>query len=115
MPTINGPRYGAPAVVHHYLLAPIFMTKVQPLGTLATEAVWPRPDRPARPTSPLWPGFLPLLNLAKDKVAQGLVLDFKQVQDWFLPRYTAWQANSTAAITQQDMLAAVAGMWVPKL
>lgn len=52
------------------------------------------------------------MDLAKGKVKNGMLLDFKQVQDWFLPRFTTWQTNSTAVITQFEMLAALADMWV---
>jgi hypothetical protein len=63
----------------------------------------------------VWPGIAVLEQVATPKVMSGLAVNFTAVHEWFVPRYAAWKADKTAAITVADVAAFFGGdtAWTP--
>lgn len=80
----------------HILHTPIWMKNLQPQGTPARLALWDGKSSP------------PLLKtlskiLAQDNMAAQSA-NFTRVTEWFVPRYQAWKADPSKAITDADVL-----------
>lgn len=78
------------------LVADGCVQREQPLGTPGREASWDG--------SPVWTGGAFFEQVATIKVMSGLAVNFTAVQEWFVTRYAAWKADSTAGITVDDVV-----------
>ena len=86
---------GADQAAQHYLYAPIWMNRLQPLGTPAT----------ARHGHEAFSFTANKINKAKEfHENTGKVLSYAAVQKWFKPRYAAWKADPSKVITEADVL-----------
>jgi hypothetical protein len=83
-----------------YLMAPAYTQRFEPVGTPGTaskmtEEGW-------------WPGATPISDAVKQRAAGGEAINFKAVQEWFLPRYAAARsaaAGAPPAASLDDLLA----------
>lgn len=83
-----------------YSMAPLWMTNVQPKGTPARLATW---DGNAR--APLSLALYEAL-VGFGPMAVGGPANFTAAKEWFVPRYAAWKADPSKALTQADVLLA---------
>lgn len=82
--------------VRHMLHAPLWMTGVQPSGTPARLAQWD-----GKPRAPL---SATLSALVDELPVSSGTADFARVLEWFAPRYQAWKADPSKAITEAEVL-----------
>lgn len=87
---------GAKEAVLQYMFTPPWMTQFQANGTAGTNGTWDG--------SVVWPSANTILGAAGSHLAAGEALNFTALQQWFRPRYAAWQANSSVVVTVQDVV-----------
>lgn len=78
-------------------MAPLWMTRKQPLGTPGVNATWE--GNPRAPLARALDGSM------GNPQASGPA-NFKRALEWFKPRYEAWKADPRDAITDAEVLAA---------
>lgn len=110
VPTTPVQLYGAKSVLLQYLSGWLFTQRLQHAGLPGSQGGWPLPDGSV---SPLNPDILPFALEIGENVAQGRILNFTAVQEWFMPRWTAWKADHSKVITLDDTRQATANSWVP--
>lgn len=93
-----------------YLSAPLFKNKILDAGTKGADVSWTLSN--GTKSSKL-PEVVKFQEIAAVQASQGLMVNFTALQEWFVPRYTAWKADASAGVTLDETFAAFAGMWVP--
>lgn len=94
---------GADQVAQHYLYAPMWMKHSQPLGTAGSD-VQALDNAPTAAYSRV----ADVINDAKEPhIKSGKALSFEAVRAWFVPRYAAWKADPSKAISVKDVVAFV--------
>lgn len=98
----DGDQAGSDLAAQHYLYAPLWMRRFQPLGTPGSAGNWehsPEAD---------------IIIKAKAAHSESGKLNFKALQAWFFPRYEGWKADASKAISVDDVVAFIEsdGAWV---
>jgi len=87
---------GAKEAVLQYMVSPPWMRQIMDNGTAGINGTWNG--------SVVWPGLGPILGTTRRHLDAGESLNFTALQEWFMPRYEAWQANNSVAIRLQDVV-----------
>jgi len=98
---------GALQAVPLYTQAPVWMTRIQPLGTPGTNGSWNG--------DPLWPGLHQIGAANQLHLQAGESLNYTALRAWFLPRFAEWLSNgASAAITLEEVVSVLSSdaVWV---
>jgi len=83
------------------------MKHLQPLGTAGSN-IQALANDPAVELPPDYSAVADAINDAKEPhIKGGKALSFEAVRAWFLPRYAAWKADPSKAISVEDVVAFV--------
>lgn len=98
---------GVKQAVPLYTQAPLWMTRIQPLGTPGTNGSWNG--------NPLWPGLADIGAANKPHLDAGESLNYVALRGWFLQRFDEWLSNgASAAITLEEVVGVLSSndVWV---
>lgn len=103
MPVVAPPQVSGPVnIVYHYGMSPLWTQQLQDADTPGTAGGWPTPG--GGTPSPVWPGDPQIGAVLAKHLMTGQQVNFTAVHKWFMPLYTAWQGNPSAAITLEQVL-----------
>lgn len=93
--------------LRHIVHAPLWMTNIQQRGTPGKHAQWDGQQR-----APLMETLTASLEGRGPMPVSGAA-NFTRTLEWFLPRYQAWKADPSNAITEADVLAVWPSLFGP--
>lgn len=91
--------------VRHMVMAPLWMTNIQPKDTPGHQAQWAGKPRPPLTTS------MTTLWKRQGRVQLSGAADLGRALEWFGPRYQQWKADPSKPVLQADVLEAWPSMF----
>lgn len=88
----------------HYQHAPVYMQKTQRTGIAGKDAV----NKGAIIPSAEGEGLMPIWAAKAPFEKAGRALNTAALRDWFVPRYQAWKAEPTKAVTVAEVAVVMA-------
>lgn len=92
---------GAHIAALQYQHAPAFMTRSHPVGTSGKEAA----QKGEVIAIAEGEGLVPIWCAKEPFQTAGKAINFPALRDWFVPRYQAWKADPTKAVTVEEVVA----------
>lgn len=94
---------GADQAAQHMLYSPLWMKRQQATGTAAKEGQW-EPEGHGDQVRKYAHAATDINHAKHAGMAEGRVLSYAATREWFRPRYAAWKADPSKAITEADVL-----------